>query len=82
MYVPYASGSPTVTAATRSASLDTKRSYTGRVTMAREQAEHFCPWNPKADTATPSTAASTSASSSTMMASLPPISATTRLSQR
>ena len=25
-------------------------------TMAREHAEHFCPWNPKAACATPSTA--------------------------
>ena len=50
-------------------------------TMAREHAEHFCPWYPKADCTTPVTACSRSASRSTMMASLPPISATTRLIQ-
>ena len=49
--------------------------------MAREQAEHFCPWNPNAPMATPSTASATSASESTTMQSLPPISATTRLIQ-
>ena len=50
-------------------------------TIAREQAEHFCPWNPNAACATPSTAASRSASASTMMASLPPISRIVRLIQ-
>ena len=49
--------------------------------MAREQAEHFCPWNPNAETATPSTAESISASASTMIASLPPISRIVRLIQ-
>ena len=47
--------------------------------MAREHAEHFCPWKPKAETATPSTAASMSASAATTIESFPPISATTRL---
>ncbi len=50
-------------------------------TMAREQAEHFWPWKPNAAWATPSTAESTSASASTMMASLPPISRMVRLIQ-
>ena len=36
-------------------------------TMAREHAEHFCPWNPNAACATPSTAESISASASTMI---------------
>src|ERR1039458_6823238 len=49
--------------------------------MAREQAEHFCPEYPNAETATPSTALSRSQSASTTMASLPPISAITRLIQ-
>ncbi len=49
--------------------------------IAREQAEHFCPWKPKADCTTPVAASSRSVSASTMMASLPPISATTRLIQ-
>ena len=49
--------------------------------MAREQAEHFCPWYPNADHSTPLTALSRSASRSTTMASLPPISAITRLIQ-
>ena len=47
--------------------------------MAREHAEHFCPWNPNAACATPSTAESRSASASTMMASFPPISRMVRL---
>jgi hypothetical protein len=49
--------------------------------MAREQAEHFWPWKPKAACATPSTASSISASASTMIASLPPISRMVRLIQ-
>src|SRR5215472_14415902 len=49
--------------------------------MAREHAEHFCPLKPKAETATPSTAASRLASSQTTMESLPPISRTVRLIQ-
>ena len=51
-------------------------------TISREHAEHFCPWKPKAD-ATTAVAASSRffQSRSTMMASLPPISATTRLIQ-
>jgi len=48
-------------------------------TITREQAEHFWPWKPKAEYTTPITASSRSASSSMMMAFLPPISATTRL---
>ena len=39
-------------------------------TITREQAEHFCPENPKADVTIPSTAASISALLSTMIASL------------
>src|ERR1700733_7555476 len=50
-------------------------------TIAREQAEHFCPWYPNADHNTPFTALSTSVSRSTTIASLPPISAITRLIQ-
>src|SRR5271163_4209961 len=49
--------------------------------MAREQAEHFCPLNPKAAATTPSTAASRSQSPLTMVASLPPISRIVRLIQ-
>jgi hypothetical protein len=49
---------------------------------ASEQAEHFWPEKPKADTTMPSAAASRSASAATMMASLPPISAVMRFSQR
>jgi len=41
-------------------------------TIAREQAEHFCPWNPNAEATTCWTASSKSASSSTTMKSLPP----------
>ncbi len=51
----------------------------GASTMAREQAEHFCPLKPKAEATTPSTAASMSASAQTMMESLPPISRMVRL---
>ena len=47
--------------------------------MAREHAEHFWPWNPKAACATPSTAESISASASTTIPSLPPISRMVRL---
>src|SRR6266849_1763090 len=50
--------------------------------MAREPAEHFCPWKPKAEATIPSAAASRSAVSSTTTASLPPISRMVRLSQR
>src|SRR5215831_8907069 len=49
--------------------------------MAREQAEHFWPWNPKAAAVTPSTAASRLLSESTTIESLPPISSTVRLIQ-
>ena len=49
--------------------------------MTREQAEHFCPLNPKAACAVPSTAASKSPSASTTIESLPPISSTVRLIQ-
>ena len=49
--------------------------------MAREQAEHFWPWKPKAEATTCDAAKSKSASSSTTMKSLPPISRTARLTQ-
>ena len=49
--------------------------------MAREQAEHFWPLNPKAEATTPSTAASRSASAHTRIESLPPISRIVRLIQ-
>src|SRR5580698_582113 len=77
----FSTGSPTPIFATRSFSRETKTSYTRASTMAREQAEHFCPLNPNADAATPSTAASRSQSTSTMMESLPPISKIVRLIQ-
>ena len=44
-------------------------------------AEHFWPWNPKAPATAASAARSRSAVSSTIIASLPPISVNTRLSQ-
>ncbi len=81
MYVPYAAGSPWFTSlAIAGMSLATNASCTESTTIAREQAEHFWPPKPNALCATPSAAASRSASSSMMMPSLPPISATTRLS--
>ena len=51
-------------------------------TMTRDAAEHFWPANPNADVITAGTAWSGSASASTMIAFLPPISATTRLTWR
>ena len=48
---------------------------------AREQAEHFWPWKPKAAATMPFAASSRSAVSSTMIASLPPISRIARLIQ-
>ena len=74
-------GSPNFQAAVLVTSFSTKASYTFSTTIALEQAEHFWPWKPKAEAATPSTAASTSVSLSTTIESLPPISAITRLTQ-
>ena len=37
---------PRRSASTAGFSLATKASYTAASTMAREQAEHFCPWKP------------------------------------
>jgi hypothetical protein len=45
----------------------------------REQALHFCPLYPKAESMTPAMAKSRSASSSTKMAFLPPVSKISRL---
>ena len=58
----------------RAASPATSSSYTSLTTIAREQALHFCPENPKADFAIPSTALSRSALAVTMAGFLPPIS--------
>jgi hypothetical protein len=60
-------GSPTVTAFDVRLELARNVSYTLSLTIAREHAEHFWPWKPNADAATPCAAASRSASSSTMM---------------
>src|SRR6478672_5651394 len=67
--------------ATRAVSLSRNLSYKLASTITREHAEHFCPWNPNADAATPSTAASRLASAATTMESLPPISRIVRLIQ-
>ena len=59
-----------------------KASWCSAVTITLEQALHFWPAKPKALETTPSTASSRSASLSTTMAFLPPISQTTRFSAR
>ncbi|MPN42208.1 hypothetical protein SDC9_189764 [bioreactor metagenome] len=51
---------------------DTILSYTSETTTALEHAEHFWPWNPKAEATTAEAASSRFASESTIIAFLPP----------
>ena len=80
--VPGSAAGPTRRLFTASASRPTKASCTRSSTITREQAEHFCPWKPNPLCTTATTASSRSASSSTMIAFLPPISAITRFTSR
>ncbi len=77
----FSGAGPTSSWRTRSAIISTTSPYTLGVTTTREPAEHFCPWYPYPEATTPATASSNAASSSTMTAFLPPISAMIRLSQ-
>src|SRR5258708_4705312 len=72
-------GSPTVSRRAFATTFASTASYTPATRIARERAEHFCPWKPNAEVTMAFAAASTSAVSSTMIESLPPISRMVRL---
>ncbi|SHU73441.1 Uncharacterised protein [Mycobacteroides abscessus subsp. abscessus] len=77
IWVSSAVGSPTTSASARSLSNDRNASAMPSVSTSRDVAVHFCPVERKAPSSTCSTARSTSASSRTTAAFLPPISAWT-----